>query len=139
MKRFLLISGIILLLLGLLTFTLMYTLDFSSGYRAGTIVKMSHKGTLFKTYEGQLHQGGIGTGADGELASNIWEFSVEKSEEEVLKQIEEAVDGGYRIKLYYREKYVKFPWRGDTKYFVYKVTRVGDLPGSTGPEESDQR
>lgn len=88
-------------------------------------MKMSSKGAVFKTHEGQLLSGGLATGDGGDLASNLWEFSVEKSESEVLKEIELAVDGRYPVKLRYKEKWVSFFWRGDTKYFVYDVERVG--------------
>jgi hypothetical protein len=42
----------------------------------------------------------------------------------VLKAIDDAIDGGYRVKMYYHEKYVQLFFLGDTKYFVYKVERV---------------
>ena len=28
---------------------------------------------------------------------------------------------GQRVKVYYKEKYFKFSWIADTKYYVYKV------------------
>ena len=44
--------------------------------------------------------------------------------EETMKfetSIDEAVKEGYRVKLYYKEKYFQFDWRGKTKYFIYEV------------------
>lgn len=125
MKKFLTITIIIIFVSGILGFALAWNLNYSDGFRSGTIVKMSSKGAVFKTNEGQLLSGGLATGDGGDLASNLWEFSVEKSESEVLKEIELAVDGRYPVKLRYKEKWVSFFWRGDTKYFVYHVERVG--------------
>jgi hypothetical protein len=125
MKRVLIIGGLVVFLLGILFFTVAYNLNFSDGYRSGTLVKLSHKGTIFKTYEGQLLSGGLATSEGGDIASNMWDFSVEKDNQQVLEDIETAVDGSYRVKLRYKEKYFSFFWRGDTKYFVYAVEKVG--------------
>ena len=88
--------------------------NYSSGFRAGVIIKFSEKGYVFKTNEGQLQLGNSNT---------IWDFSVEH-DPAVLKQIEEATEGGYRVKVFYNEKYYQFDYRGDTKYIVYKVEKV---------------
>ena len=125
MKRILIISGLVIFLGGILAFTLAYNLNFSDGFRSGTIVKLSHKGTIFKTYEGQLLSGGLATGEGGDISSNLWDFSVEKSDEQVRADIEKAVYERYPVKLRYKEKYYTFFWRGDTKYYVYSVEKVG--------------
>ncbi len=94
--------------------------SYSEGSRAGTIVKLSRRGTLIKTYEGQLNLGGV-SGETGSPASSLWDFSVDGGKDEIIKQLEEASLNGKRIKLYYKEKFYQFPWRGDTKYFIYQV------------------
>ena len=94
--------------------------NYSQGTRAGTVVKMSHRGVLFKTYEGQLNLGGF-SGETGSPASSLWDFSVDASKDEIIKQLEDASLNGKRVKLYYNEKFYNFSWRGDTKYFIYKV------------------
>ncbi len=106
-----------------LFFTFVIYVNYSEGKRAGEVIKLSQKGVLFKTYEGQLNTGGFSEG-DGDITSSIWHFSVRKSDKEVLQAIDDAIDGGYRVKMYYHEKYVKLFFLGDTKYFVYKVERV---------------
>lgn len=90
--------------------------NYSTGTRAGTIIKMSKKGYVIKTNEGQLNT--------GEISDGIWEFSVRSAETEVLLDLQEALRGGYRVELHYNEKYVKIPFIGDTKYFVTKVDRT---------------
>jgi hypothetical protein len=94
--------------------------SYSEGSRAGTIVKLSRRGVLIKTYEGQLNLGGI-SGETGSPASSLWDFSVSSGQDDVIRQLEEASLNGKRVKLYYKEKFFQLSWRGDTKYFVYKV------------------
>jgi len=109
-----------LLLLGLV-FLGFYTLgNYSSGSRAGTVVKLSERGVVFKTTEGQLNLGGF-SGETGSPASSLWDFSVDNGETAVRKALEDASLSGKRLKLYYNEKFVQFDFRGDTKYFIYKV------------------
>lgn len=97
---------------------------YSDGYRIGTIIKISKKGYIFKTYEGQLNleffPGSTQTGQG--VTQNIWDFSV--SDSKVADSIEKAVDHNSRVKLYYDEKYYRLPWRGETKYIVNKVEEL---------------
>ena len=94
--------------------------NYSSGYRAGVPTKIRKKGVLFKTYEGTLNVGGLTNTSDGTIPTT-WDFSVKKSDQVVLEKIDEAIQHSKRVKLLYKEKYVKLFWRGDTKYFVYDV------------------
>lgn len=100
--------------------------NYSDGYRAGTVMKLSKKGLLFKTYEGELNLGMIMNESNNPVSvSNIWPFSVPANNEETLKKLDTAMMSGKRAKLHYREKFIAVPWRGDTKYIVYKV-ELGD-------------
>lgn len=100
---------------------------YSDGYRAGTVMKLSNKGFIFKTYEGQLNLGmGINDpNSPGVSVSNVWDFSVSASDTAVLSTLDKAMMSGQRAKLHYREKFITVPWRGDTKYQVYKVELGG--------------
>lgn len=96
---------------------------YSLGYRAGNVMKVSKKGVVFKTWEGQLNVGGLQGGETAsDVATTVWDFSL--TNEAVVEDIEAAVDEGTRVKLHYREKYMQFDFRGDTKYIVYKVEKV---------------
>ena len=88
-------------------------------------VKFSRKGVVFKTYEGELNVGGLTNSGDGAIPTT-WEYSVRRSEERVLSELERAMSDHKRVKLHYAEKYVQFFWRGDTKYFVHKVEILED-------------
>ncbi len=94
---------------------------YSEGTRNGTIIKISKKGNLFKTHEGQLNVGAYINNESGKIPTTIWEFSVPKDNTDVLDEINKSVDLGKRVKLYYKEKLTTLPWRGDTKYMIYKV------------------
>lgn len=117
---------ILILLMILITLTVLaFYADYSTGYRAGIIMKMSRKGMIIKTYEGQLNTGGFsGDVAGGDMTSMIWDFSVRSSNQTVIKEIENAVNQGKRVKVYYKEKYFKVPFWGDTKYFVDSVRLI---------------
>lgn len=118
-KFFIRFVGILLLLVIAFGVFAVYA-NYSTGKRAGLVIKMSKKGVLFKTYEGQLNTGGFSESA-GDITSSIWLFSVKPGNEKVRDQIDEAINDGRRVKLYYEEKYIKLFFLGDTKYFVYKV------------------
>ncbi len=111
-KKFTIRAIIIILLVTIAGFWIYSTMNFSEGNRAGRVVKLSKKGVVFKTWEGQMNF---------EDNQEFWAFSVEGSQEQVRTNIDEAMEQNKRVKLYYKEKYITFPWRGDTKYLVYKV------------------
>ncbi len=99
--------------------------NYSEGFRAGTVIKLSHKGVLFKTYEGQLNLGMVlnegANGASQTEVSNQWEFSVPQKDTATLRALEAAMLSGHRAKLHYQEKFMRLPWRGETSYWVTSV------------------
>lgn len=119
--------SILTLVAGLVLFTLitLYATmgSYSDGFRVGNVIKLSNKGFIFKTYEGQLDQGYITQGADG-INTRIWSFSVGHGDEQVRTEIDKAITTGRKVKLFYKEKFIRVFFMGDTKYFVYKVEEV---------------
>ncbi|HVD98796.1 MAG TPA: hypothetical protein VNB90_11385 [Cytophagaceae bacterium] len=115
---------IVLLIVGVFSYLLFGS--YSEGERAGTLVKLSKKGYVFKTWEGELNTFMYVSdqAAASAAVNNLWDFSVHDKNPEVIQIMQDAMLNGHRIKLYYREKYFKFPWNGDTKYFVYKAEVV---------------
>jgi hypothetical protein len=107
---------LLLLLVG--AFYYISTGYFSSGERAGTLSKLSERGYVFKTYEGVLNEGGY-SGETGTLQPRYWDFSAK--EDSVVTKLRQALSTGERVTIVYQEKFVKFPWNGDTKYFVVDV------------------
>lgn len=120
MKKFLAI--LVLLIVGVVCFFVFA--NFSEGVRSGVLMKLSKRGIIFKTHEGQLNIGGFDQTSDVGV-SNVWEFSVR--DENVLQELNNAMDNSKRVKLFYKEKYITLPWWGDTKYFVYDVDELGDI------------
>jgi hypothetical protein len=110
----------VLIALLILTVLFIYYANYSNGYRVGVPTKITSKGVLFKTNEGTMNIGGITNSADGAIPTT-WDFSVRKSNDVVLDKIDLAIQNSQRVKLLYKEKYVKLFWLGDTKYFVYDV------------------
>ncbi|MBT6236227.1 MAG: 6-phosphogluconate dehydrogenase [Bacteroidetes bacterium] len=92
--------------------------NYSGGERVGHIIKISKKGYVFKTWEGQLNT--------GEIQQGLWEFSVKQDDTEILDQLREAMKIGNRVALHYDEKYVSLPFLGDTKNFITEVELLED-------------
>jgi hypothetical protein len=114
---------VVLLLAGMGVLAFYYFGTYSEGVRSGVVVKISRKGYLFKTYEGQLNLMTFGAVRSQNLVSESFEFSVASSQTDLIKQLEQASLSGERVSLHYKERFSVFPWRGDTKYFVTELTR----------------
>jgi hypothetical protein len=100
---------------------------YSEGMRTGVLQKLSHKGYVIKTWEGELQMRGIMTGQDPNqmnMGGNIWQFSVGRGEEAVIQALQTAEARGARVTLHYTQYSKQFNWRGETVYFVDKVTEA---------------
>ena len=111
MKKFLSIFIGVILLITIIYVSFIYFASFSEGVRSGELIKFSKKGVLLKTWEGEISQGISG--------AQIFSFSVERGEKEVVKQLTD-LQGRY-VKVTYFERFDTFFWLGDTKYFITKV------------------
>lgn len=94
-----------------------YFFTYSEGYRTGLLQKFSHKGTLFKTYEGELILSSIRSQANVAIASEKFFFSV--PDKNVAKTLEKLQ--GHFITVRYKMKNGALPWRGDSWYLVDSV------------------
>jgi hypothetical protein len=117
MKRFVIWFSIILIVvLGTYGYW-KYFYDYSEGYRAGLLQKVSYRGTFFKTYEGEIILSSVQSKSDIALASEKFLFSVDtKNVASLLEQLQ-----GKYVVVHYHEKNGVLPWRGDTKYVVDSV------------------
>jgi len=115
---------ITIIILGLAYSTFMYFGVYSHGDRVGKVMKISEKGLIFKTFEGQLNIQGFGAIRSSNILSETFEFSVKKGNQEVMQKIEKAMNEGNDVKITYVEHYWKVPWRGETKHFVTDVTII---------------
>jgi len=97
---------------------------YDEGVRAGIVVRISKKGVIFKTYEGQLNLESFGALRGTNPIASTFDFSVESTDEKVIKDLEAASLSGERVNLKYIKRYGSFPWRGETQYFITEVERA---------------
>ena len=128
MKKYLIRAVLILAVVIGLIFYWKYFYTYSEGYRAGLLQKFSSRGTLFKTYEGEIILSSVQSSGNMALASEKFLFSV--NDESVARSIERLQ--GENVVVHYTEKNGLLPWRGDTRYLVDSVVirRIykGDTP-----------
>lgn len=111
MKKIVAIVLVLLIIITSVYFAFIYYATFSDGFKAGELTKITYKGVVFKTWEGELSQ--------GVSEAQRFSFSVESSEEEVIEKLKNLQ--GQNVKLTYKERFGTFPWLGDTKYFITAV------------------
>ncbi len=127
-KRIILGVTIVLLLLSVFVYYRFYFV-YSEGTRVGIIYKFSKKGTIFKTYEGEMVLPGIrNKSSNSAMSSNTFNFSV--IDEELAKKLMESQ--GMEVELQYSFYNRPLPWRGDSyegekgQYIVEKLVRIKD-------------
>jgi len=110
------IAVVIVVGLGILSF--LYFGIYDEGIRAGTVLRVSKQGIIWKTYEGQLDLESFGALKRVSPIAGTFDFSVERDRDSIVRQLEAAALSGDRVSLQYIKRYAVFPWRGKTKYFV---------------------
>lgn len=123
-KSFLKKLFLILFVLALGVFAFLYWGTYETGVMAGKVIRVSEKGILFKTYEGKLNLESFGALKGTSPIAESFDFSVEGNEQEVIASLQQVALSGERVNLYFTKRYMAFPWRGETKYFVNKVERL---------------
>lgn len=119
-KRILFIA----LVLGLAVLSFMYWGTYEKGIMAGKVLRVTEKGVIFKTYEGKISLDSFGALKGVSPVAETFDFSIETDQQEVILQLQQVALSGERVNLYFVKRYMTFPWRGDTKYFVTKVERL---------------
>jgi len=94
-----------------------YYFTYSEGNRTGLLQKFSYKGTIFKTYEGELILSSIRSTGNITLASEKFFFSVRNKE--VASKLENMQ--GHFVTVHYKMKNGTLPWQGDSRYLVDSV------------------
>lgn len=94
--------------------------NYSTGERAGWIQKLSKKGWMCKTWEGELSMVSMPGSAPEKFIFTVWD-------DVVAEQLNHAM--GKRVSLHYEEK-VGLPTScfGDTRYYVTGITVVDEVP-----------
>lgn len=118
-KKILLIA----LILGIGFLAFLYWGVYERGVWAGKVLSVSEKGMIFKTHEGKISMDSFGSLKGTSPIAETRDFSVENSATDVIKDLQTVALEGERVNLHFVKRYITFPWRGDTKYFVEKVER----------------
>ena len=74
-----LVISFLILILAFVAYVFICGITYSTGTRTGVVIKLSQKGVLFKTYEGELNLGGISEGDGTIMPTRLWNFSVDKN------------------------------------------------------------
>lgn len=138
-KKILLILLAIIIVFSGVTIWWRYYNVYSDGNRVGILYKFSHKGNIFKTYEGELILPGVNSNKkSGGINSNAFRFCVlDKALADSLTKVQ-----GNEVEVHYYQYRKPLPWRGDghpdpesgktTQYVVDKIVKVRQ-PESINP------
>ncbi len=112
-------SLIALLVLGFLVYWFYFNV-YSDGERTGLLTKLSRKGNIFKTQEGEVLIGNFQQ-APNVMVPEKFYFSVKnKKLADTLMKLQGKV-----ISLKYSQYRKTLPWRGESVYVVTDLARVG--------------
>ena len=103
---------------------IMLSWSYSSGERAGWVQKLSTKGYLCKTWEGEMAMVSMPGTTTEKFVFTVWDDAVAEQINKVM---------GKRVSLHYEEK-VGIPTScfGETRHYVTKVTVVEEIPLAPG-------
>jgi len=98
--------------------------NYSAGERAGWVQKLSKKGWVCKTWEGELSMVAMPGSMPEKFLFSVWD-------DDVAAAINRSM--GKRVSLHYEEK-VGLPGScfGETRHYVTKVTPVEEIPLAPG-------
>jgi hypothetical protein len=114
--------AVVLLAAGWLWFALNWS--YSTGERAGWVQKLSKKGWICKTWEGELSMVSMPGAAQEKFLFTVWDEAAAEAINKVM---------GQRVSLHYEEK-VGLPTScfGETRHWVNRVVAVQEIPLSPG-------
>lgn len=127
MRRILLISLFVVVLIVGLVLYFRYSWVFGEGAKSGELNYVVHKGWVWKTYEGKLIQTGL-KGQGGSMQSNEFIFSV--VDDRIAEQL--MVNSGKVFNLHYLEYQGTLPWRGMSVYVVDSIISMSGDMGTAG-------
>ncbi len=115
---------VVIVALAALYFWAALSWSYSTGDRAGWVQKLSNKGWVCKTWEGELALVSLPGTTPEKFLFTIWDADVATRVTQVM---------GKRVSLHYEEK-VGLPGScfGETRYYVTGVTVSDEIPLATG-------
>jgi hypothetical protein len=105
-------------------FAMVLNWNYSAGERAGWLQKLSYKGFVCKTWEGELALVSL-------PGSSVEKFLFTVRDDAVANKLQAAM--GKRVSLHYEEK-VGLPTScfGETRYFITGVSETSEIPLGPG-------
>ena len=89
--------------------------SYSKGERTGVLIKISHKGNIFKTNEGEMW-------LSCRQMTNPEKFYFSVKSDSIAALLKNSQD--QCVQLTYTQYRASLPWRGDTKYIVTDVIKI---------------
>jgi hypothetical protein len=98
--------------------------SYASGERAGWVQKLSRKGWICKTWEGEMAMVSMPGAVPEKFYFTVWDDAVAGDVNKIM---------GKRVSLHYQEK-VGLPTScfGETRHYVTRVTAVEEIPLAPG-------
>ena len=106
---------IIIILLGVFLIYWFFYNKYGEGERKGTLIKITHKGNIFKTDEGEMWLSCRQTMNPEKFYFSVTNDSIAT----VLKNLQDEC-----VQVTYVQYRATLPWRGDNKYIVTGVTSI---------------
>src|SRR5436309_3191376 len=114
--------AVVLLVAGYVLFV--FNWSYSEGERAGWVQKLSSKGWLCKTWEGEMAMVSMPGSMSEKFFFTVWD---DATAEQISKLM------GKRVSLHYEEKAgIPTSCFGETRYYVTKVSAVEEIPLAPG-------
>ncbi len=121
MKKIILISSGVLVLVLAAIFYFKFYFVFGEGVKAGELNFVVYKGYIFKTYEGKAIQAGFNSKSKtATIQSYEFEFSI--TDPDIADSLMRC--SGKTVELHYKEYLGALPWRGKQKYIVDEILAV---------------
>ncbi len=100
-------------------------IEYGAGERTGVINKVSNKGYIWKTWEGQMALEGLVAGKS--VGANVWDFSIDEQRrngedpDSLSTLLRHYMQSGQRVKIKYNEAGAPWMSRGSTSYYIQSV------------------
>ncbi len=119
-RRILIALVVVLVAIG----AFLYWGTYEEGVMAGKVIRISQKGVIFKTYEAKLGLESFGALRGTSPIAETFDFSVERGNDSLVRAIEQVALTGERVNVHFKKRYVRVPWRGNTRYFATRIERI---------------
>ena len=93
--------------------------NYSEGERTGVVVKLSHKGMIWKTWEGEMNIGSMSSDGNGMAVPTVFDFSVK--DEKVVDILKNSASSAKRVTIVYRQALIRSLRDGETQYLAEQV------------------